>query len=63
MTTPQINQPNQPINPSTNRLPQFSNPQYQQAVTDERIKQVILDTLIELNLVPKPQKKKALNNV
>jgi hypothetical protein len=63
MKTHQTNRPNQPINQPTNRPPQFSNPQHQQAMTDERIKQAILDTLIELNLVPKPQKKKALNNV
>lgn len=37
--------------------------QNQQFITDERIKQVIIESLIELNLVPIPQKKKALINV
>ena len=37
--------------------------QNQQPMTEERIKQMVMDTLIELNLVPQPQKKKMLSNV
>jgi hypothetical protein len=35
----------------------------QPPITDERIKQMIMDTLIELNLVPQVQKKKVLSDV
>jgi len=30
---------------------------------DQKVKEIIMDTLIELNLVPKPPKKKVLSNV
>lgn len=35
--------------------------QNQQSLTEEKIKEIILETLIELNIVPKPQRKKGLS--
>jgi hypothetical protein len=35
----------------------------QSVVTDERIKQIIIESLIELNLVPKPQNKRMISSV
>ncbi len=61
MTTPQNNQP---ANQNANR-PHPCNQQRpnQQPITDERIKQIVMDTLIELNLVSQVQKKKVLADV
>jgi hypothetical protein len=64
MTTQQNNQPitqtaNQPHFPQPCNQQRFN----QQPMTDERIKQIIMDALIELNLVPQVQKKKVLANV
>jgi type IV secretory pathway VirB9-like protein len=64
MTTQQNNQP---ISQTANhpQLPQPCNQQRfnQQPMTDERLKQMIMDTLIELKLVSQPQKKKVLADV
>jgi hypothetical protein len=35
----------------------------QQPLTDEKIKEIVMETLIELNLIPKPEKKKVLSIV
>jgi hypothetical protein len=32
-------------------------------VNDAKIKEIVLETLIELNLVPKPERKKAISTV
>jgi hypothetical protein len=64
MITPQNYQPiTQTANHS--QFPQPCNQQRfnQQPMTDEKIKQMIMDTLIELNLVTQPQKKKTLTDV
>jgi hypothetical protein len=37
--------------------------QQQQAIVDEHIKQMIMDALIELNIVPRPKRKKVLSDV
>jgi hypothetical protein len=50
-------------NPAQTQQPYNKLGQNQQFITDERIKQVIIESLIELNIVPIPQKKKALINV
>jgi hypothetical protein len=51
--------------PQTVYRPQSCNQQRlnQQPLQDEKIKQMIMDTLIELNLVSQPQKKKVLADV
>ena len=61
MTTQQNNQ----TASQTGNPPQPSNQQRQnhQPFTNEHIKQMIMDTLIELNLVSQPQKKKVLSDV
>lgn len=63
MTQPNQNQqaPQKPPVPSFNRAqtPQF-HPQTPQ-LTEERIKEVIMETLIKLDLIPRAQKKKAIN--
>jgi hypothetical protein len=45
---------NKPTHPCSQQTPN------QQYLTDEKIKETIIETLIELNLVPKSQKKKVL---
>ena len=60
MTLPQNNQSaGKPGNPQSC----IQQRQNQLPITDERIKQMIMDTLIELKLVVQPQKKKVLANV
>jgi hypothetical protein len=58
-------QNNQPITKTANRPQPYSQQRFnnQQTMTEERIKQIVTDTLIELNLVPQPQKKKGLADV
>jgi hypothetical protein len=57
-------QNNLPTNQTANLpKPCLQSRQNQQPITDERIKQMIMDTLIELNLVSQPQKKKVLSDV
>ena len=59
-----LQQNNRSAGETGNRPQHCSQPrQNQQPMTDERIKQMMMDTLIELNLVPQPQKKKMLSNV
>jgi hypothetical protein len=58
------NMPQESQNPQTQQNPnrpqtnQTSQPQ--QPMSEEKIKEVIMDTLIELNLVPVAQKRKAI---
>ncbi len=37
--------------------------QNQQVITDQKVKEIVMETLIELDLIPKAQKKKAITNV
>jgi hypothetical protein len=47
-----------------NRSQPYNQPRpNQQPLTDEKIKEIVIETLIELNLVPKPEKKKVLTTV
>ena len=32
-------------------------------ITDQKVKEIVMETLIELDLIPKAQKKKAITNV
>jgi hypothetical protein len=57
-------------NPNLNQQPQqsatpnrFQIPQTPPQMTEEKVKEVIIETLIELGLVPQPQRKKALPDV
>jgi hypothetical protein len=64
VTEQQNNQPIvQPLNPQHDKPLCNQRRLNQPTVTDEHIKQIILEFLIELNLVAKPTKKKVLSNV
>jgi len=52
--------PQKPSLPSFNQARPTIQPQMQQ-LTEEKIKEVIMETLIQLNLIPHVQKKKAIN--
>lgn len=57
-------QNNQSDNQTINRPhPCIQQRQNQQPFTDEHIKQIVMETLIELNLVAQPQKNKVLTDV
>jgi hypothetical protein len=63
MTHPQVNNP-------TTQKPHATTPKQtcqpylpKQSLTEERIKEVVTDMLIALDLIPKAQKKKVIANV
>jgi len=57
-------QNNQPITKTANQPQPCSQQRFnQQPMTDERIKQIVMDTLIELSIVPQSPKKKVLSDV
>jgi hypothetical protein len=64
MSNPNVTNGNTQTGQFYNQQQRFNQPmQNQQAMTEERIKQIIIESLIELNLVPKPQNKRAISSV